>query len=187
MSNGTSITAAEFLHLPYGTVRKVRVSGGSTTDTATDTDLSRIYLRAKSSGSTVLIPANVEFYNGLTGTTGNILRVYSDPNDGSYYFEINVGDWLMASVEKVYDNASTFENRRTRTTLIPNEVYNFFIHFVDKYGHVTNGYRLENKKIYIDPVSGKNLYLFLLILQVLLVKIKMCFMFLFQKIPHLVI
>lgn len=100
MSNGTSITAAEFLHLPYGTVRKVRISGGSTTDTATDTDLSRIYLRAKSSGSTVSIPANVEFYNGLTGTTGNILRVYSDPNDGSYYFEINVGDWLMASVEK---------------------------------------------------------------------------------------
>lgn len=155
MNNGTSITAAEFLHLPYGTVHKVRISGGSTTDTATDTDLSRIYLRAKSSGSTVSIPANVEFYNGLTGTTGNVLRVYSDPNDGSYYFEINVGDWLMASVEKVYDNASTFENRRTRTTLIPNEVYNFFIHFVDKYGHVTNGYRLENKKTYIDPVSGK--------------------------------
>lgn len=156
ISNGTSMTVAEFLHLPYGTIRKAGVSVDNVTFNCVDTDLSRIYLRAKSSGGVTSIPANVEFYNSILGTTGTVLRVYTDPNDGKYYFEVNVSNWLMASVEKVYDNAATFESRRTRTTLLPNEVYNFFIHFVDKYGHVTNGYRLENKKTYIDPVSGKN-------------------------------
>lgn len=37
-----------------------------------------------------------------------------------------------------------FINRKLNTTLIPGEVYNFFIHFVDKYGNFTNGYRIDN-------------------------------------------
>ena len=45
----------------------------------------------------------------------------------------------------------TFDNRRNKSTLIPGEVYNFFIHFVDKYGHSTNGFQLKNNiKYYID-------------------------------------
>ncbi len=44
-----------------------------------------------------------------------------------------------------YINVNTsFNNRKTERTLIPGEVYNFFIHFVDKYGHCTNGYRINN-------------------------------------------
>lgn len=37
-----------------------------------------------------------------------------------------------------------FINRKLYTTLIPGEVYNFFIHFVDKYGNFTNGYKIDN-------------------------------------------
>lgn len=37
-----------------------------------------------------------------------------------------------------------FINRKLVTTLIPGEVYNFFIHFVDKYGNFTNGYKIDN-------------------------------------------
>lgn len=37
-----------------------------------------------------------------------------------------------------------FINRKLATTLIPGEVYNFFIHFVDKYGNFTNGYKIDN-------------------------------------------
>ena len=33
-----------------------------------------------------------------------------------------------------------------RNTLLYGEVYDFYIHFVDKYGNVTNGIRLENTK-----------------------------------------
>lgn len=38
----------------------------------------------------------------------------------------------------------SFDTRRLDSTLIPGEVYNFFIHFVDKYGNFTNGYRINN-------------------------------------------
>lgn len=38
----------------------------------------------------------------------------------------------------------SFNNRKLNSTLIPGECYNFFIHFVDKYGHATNGYKIEN-------------------------------------------
>lgn len=37
-----------------------------------------------------------------------------------------------------------FINRKLATTLIPGEVYNFFIHFVDKYGNFTDGYKIDN-------------------------------------------
>lgn len=37
-----------------------------------------------------------------------------------------------------------FNTRKLNSTLIPGECYNFFIHFVDKYGHSTNGYKIEN-------------------------------------------
>ena len=39
----------------------------------------------------------------------------------------------------------SFDSRKNNPIFIPGEVYNFFIHFVDKYGHCTNGYRIENK------------------------------------------
>lgn len=62
------------------------------------------------------------------------------------------------NVVSEFDNANTvivggspyintklgFDERRKHSTLIPGEVYNFFIHFVDKYGHATNGYRINN-------------------------------------------
>lgn len=39
-----------------------------------------------------------------------------------------------------------FRDRCIFTSLIPGEVYNFFIHFIDKYGHATNGIKLNNKR-----------------------------------------
>lgn len=46
---------------------------------------------------------------------------------------------------------NSFNTRKQQSTLIPGEIYNFFIHFVDKYGHITNGYRINNTdKVLID-------------------------------------
>lgn len=53
-------------------------------------------------------------------------------NDGVNYININ----------------SSFNNRKTKRILIPGEVYNFFIHFVDKYGHCTNGYKINNNVVW---------------------------------------
>lgn len=37
---------------------------------------------------------------------------------------------------------SSFNNRCKNTTLMPDGIYNFYIHFIDKYGHATQGYKL---------------------------------------------
>ena len=39
---------------------------------------------------------------------------------------------------------NSFNTRKKEHTLIEGEVYNFFIHYVDKYGHCTNGYKINN-------------------------------------------
>lgn len=69
------------------------------------------------------------------------------------------------------DSNNSFDKRKLNTTLIPGEVYNFFIHFVDKYGHCTNGYRINNKNSwqfnnengyipvkFYSKTKGKNVY-----------------------------
>ena len=48
-----------------------------------------------------------------------------------------------------YINTNTnFNERKKESCLIPGEIYNFFIHFVNDYGHATNGYKLQNKTIW---------------------------------------
>lgn len=44
----------------------------------------------------------------------------------------------------------SFQERRKKSTLIPDEIYNFFIHYVDKYGNITNGYKINNNIKYYD-------------------------------------
>ena len=39
----------------------------------------------------------------------------------------------------------SFKDRCQNTTLIPDGIYNFYIHYVDKYGHATKGYKLNPK------------------------------------------
>ena len=51
-------------------------------------------------------------------------------------------------IEPSYD----FNERKKNDTLIPGEVYNFFIHFVDKYGDASRGYKLSNKDKYINNI-----------------------------------
>lgn len=52
---------------------------------------------------------------------------------------INSSDYL--------NTKNSFDKRRKNTTLIPGEIYNFYIHFVDKYGFSTNGFKLKPKPI----------------------------------------
>ena len=63
-----------------------------------------------------------------------------------------VYDWVE-SFE--YDGGNKILNNRTKNrTLLPNGVYNFFIHFVDKYGHATKGYKIDPKqKFTIDGID----------------------------------
>lgn len=144
-TGSNSITLNQFLHLPSGSIRKVCIENNA----YANIDLDKILLRTTESS----IPSKVEFYDTINKKSGVVITVYMDPNSNDTAYKVDVSNWLLAMREVVYGNSDSFENRRQRTTLIPNEVYNFFIHFVDKYGHVTNGYRIENKKTYIDPIT----------------------------------
>ena len=42
---------------------------------------------------------------------------------------------------------NSFNDRRKNTSLIPGEIYNFYIHFVDKYGFETKGFKLTPKSL----------------------------------------
>ena len=42
----------------------------------------------------------------------------------------------------------SYKDRRKNPTLIPGEVYSFYIHFVNKYGEATDGYKLQNENGY---------------------------------------
>lgn len=65
---------------------------------------------------------------------------------------IDIDKTAIIQGSKYINTKNGFNARKQQSTLIPGEVYNFFIHFVDKYGHSTNGYRIDNT----DKVSVNN-------------------------------
>ena len=75
----------------------------------------------------------------------------------SIFLEDEDHNGLIINESKLYNNPSySFNDRKLSCTLIPNEIYSFYIHFVDKYGHATNGYKLQNnKRIYNHIVGDK--------------------------------
>ena len=48
---------------------------------------------------------------------------------------------------------NSFNERKKDSTLIPGEIYNFYIHFVDKYGFTTRGFKLNPKNKYRNTLS----------------------------------
>lgn len=67
--------------------------------------------------------------------------------------EIYQYDWAYGLT---YEGSVKSLNDRTKNkTLLPNGVYNFFIHFVDKYGHATKGYKLNPKQKHtVEGIDG---------------------------------
>lgn len=67
---------------------------------------------------------------------------------------------------QVYDKSISFDQRINDKTLIPGEIYSFYIHFVDEYGQVTNGIKIDNKGIrennsLINNINGSdNIFVF---------------------------
>ena len=103
------------------------------------------------------IPAYCSFYYTTGETTKTVTgKVFVKilNKEGASYSVINLDQLIMTSSVLINDPNNNFDARRTNTTLIPGEVYNLFVHFVDKYGHVTNGYRLSNET-YIT-ISGES-------------------------------
>lgn len=44
----------------------------------------------------------------------------------------------------IINSNESFNDRKLNNTLIPGEIYSFYIHFIDKYGFFTQGYKIQN-------------------------------------------
>lgn len=83
---------------------------------------------------------NDSFYFVRTSDNYKLEYIYVKTNEGKY--KGNYKDRKYSIEIKDYETISS--NDVSIQTLIPNEVYNFFIHFVRKDGSYTNGYQLKN-------------------------------------------
>ncbi len=80
------------------------------------------------------------------GTENNPISVISI-HDTNKIITYNYKYHAISGGQPYINTKLDFNERKKNSTLIPGEIYNFFIHFVDKYGHATNGYRINNNHI----------------------------------------
>lgn len=91
-----------------------------------------------------------KFYNEITIKK----NTYNESSNNIPVIEINGNDYAVNGGVNYLNINTSFNNRKIKKTLIAGEVYNFFIHFVDKYGHCTNGYRINNNTVWITENSN---------------------------------
>ena len=108
-------------------------------------------------------------YNATISINGSNLNLEFTINNITYAIVISLiaGAWIITinsftdiidlsqGDDKIYINTNnSFNERKLKNTLIPGETYNFYIHFVDKYGEVTKGYKLNNNVSF--KISGSD-------------------------------
>lgn len=82
-----------------------------------------------------------------------------DSNGNHTNFKIfDATNYIISFQKKCIDTISSFNDRLKESTLIPGEVYSFYIHYIDKYGHATNGYRIGNKT-YLTTNTGDGYFI----------------------------
>lgn len=85
----------------------------------------------------------------------------TDVNSDANYTNFKIFDatnYIISFQKKCIDTISSFNDRLKESTLIPGEVYSFYIHYIDKYGHSTNGYRIGNKT-YLTTNTGDGYFI----------------------------
>lgn len=85
----------------------------------------------------------------------------TDVNSDANYTNFKIFDatnYIISFQKKCIDTISSFNDRLKESTLIPGEVYSFYIHYIDKYGHATNGYRINNKT-YLTTNTGDEYFI----------------------------
>lgn len=85
----------------------------------------------------------------------------TDVNSDANYTNFKIFDatnYIISFQKKCIDTISSFNDRLKESTLIPGEVYSFYIHYIDKYGHATNGYRINNKT-YLTTNTGDGYFI----------------------------
>lgn len=149
------IAVHEYLKINYDSVIKVGLKGGDSTKEylACHCFIIPTTYTYEDNQSSYTLPSEVKIvcykYNGLNFvedavfTSGEVIL-------GKSIFDIE--NCKMRITHSIIEPSYDFNERKKNDTLIPGEVYNFFIHFVDKYGDATRGYKLTNKDKYINNI-----------------------------------
>ena len=149
----------KYYNVSYDTIIEFRSNIGSNTKKY---KAGEIYFRQRNTPNILeeIVIINESIY--LPINADQIITIYDDlyKTDYGQYRDIatiNSDDNPIVNIPLFYNNPKySFNDRKLSCTLIPNEIYSFYIHFVDKYGHATNGYKLQNnKRIYNHIVGDK--------------------------------
>lgn len=95
-----------------------------------------IHIRTEINGTSY----EAHYESGLWGSTMYLFY-------NNFYEDIIVsgaGSNIGSNIAFINTNNS-FKKRKHDRTLIPGEIYSFYIHFVNKYGEATDGYKIPNK------------------------------------------
>lgn len=58
---------------------------------------------------------------------------------------INPKEYYIIYRQPYYNVNDDFNKRKSQHYLLPGEVYSIYVHFIDKYGNITEGFKLKNK------------------------------------------
>lgn len=153
------IAAHEYLKVNYNTVIKVGSKGGANIKEylACNCFIIPTSYKYENNISSYSLPSEVKIvcytYNSV-GFTEDAVFTSGVIIFGTAQFDID--NCKMRITHSIIDPSYDFNERKKNDTLIPGEVYNFFIHFVDKYGDASRGYKLSNKDKYINDVINDN-------------------------------
>lgn len=132
--------------------------GGNTTEKVID--INSITIKKDPSDSSTLpgyckIKIGEEIYDSIE----YCFKTDVDSNGNYTNFKIfKATNYIISFQKKCIDTISSFNDRLKESTLIPGEVYSFYIHYIDKYGHATNGYRINNKT-YLTTNTGDGYFI----------------------------
>lgn len=105
--------------------------------------------------SFIIVDSNYETWKTTVYKFTGVVTLRLEYNNNSNYstLEIDCDKYAINSGVNYLNPNNSFDTRKKQHTLIEGEVYNFFIHYVDKYGHCTNGYRINNNIKYYGETS----------------------------------
>lgn len=153
------IAAHEYLKINYNTKIKVGTKGSNNLKEylACHCFIIPTTYKYENNKSSYELPSTIKIvcyiYNGV-GFTEDASFTSGQIIFGEDIFDID--NCKMRITHSIIEPSYDFIERKKNDTLIPGEIYNFFIHFVDKYGDASKGYKLSNKDKYINNVINDN-------------------------------
>ena len=164
-----SKNTADYLYLPAnpvytGTLISSLKIGNNCKITLSEGEYNETGTLTLSDGSTIPAQLYIKVYHTPRLKTNRVFTITSVINDTTYQCKYKANNSTICKIQsnqfdsdiiisgentivpgKLFiDTDTSFKKRKKESTLIPGEIYSFYIHFVNKYGEATDGYRIPN-------------------------------------------